>query len=279
MINSIRGSTTCTMFRIFLRSDDPTSNGAQSKFTVRLSESFEEMTKYECALEQIIVPNQMFNIRKGRNHVIVNMTIPRKATGGDWWETVIHNGEIAPGFYSSVSKVVIEAKKIIDEALEPYRELYPDIGDVISMIDDGTRVLVKTPKPISHVDFCYDVGLALGFPPANDYGYGSVYRDAQGLKISAIPRVAENIFIYSNVIQEQCVGDVSTPLLRIVDVDHTNATTTHRSYTSLQFVPVRASFFNSVEVELRDEWGDLIVFTPEAGVVTLVLLFEAIKDR
>ena len=263
------------MFRIFLRSDDPTSNGAHSKFTVRLSESFEEMTKYECALEQIIVPNQMFNIRKGRNHVIVNMKIPTEATGG--YETVIHNGEIAPGFYNSVSKVVIEAKKIIDEALEPYREMYPDIGDVISMIDNGTRVLVKRPKPIDHVDFCYDVGLALGFPPAN--GYGSVYRDAQGLKISAIPRVAENIFIYSNVIQEQCVGDVSTPLLRIVDVDHTNATTTHRSYTSLQFVPVRASFFNSVEVELRDEWGDLIVFTPEAGVVTLVLLFEAIKDR
>ena len=268
------------MFRIFLHSNDPTtkSDDTKSKFAVHLSESYDEMTNYECALEQIIVPNQMFNIRHGRGGVLMKMAIFQ----GDGYKFVHHSGDVPPGFYSSVSKVVAEVKKIIDEGLQPYREQYPveqyPLHEVISMTQDDTRVLVKISTPLDHIHFFHDVALALGFPPSSREGQSYVENTALGLKIG-IPRTVESIFVYSDVIMEQCVANVSSPLLRIVHVDRSSDTSTHHSYTNLQFVPVRASFFNSIEVELRDGGGDLIMFNPDAGIVTLVLLFKAIKGR
>jgi len=77
-----------------------------------------------------------------------------------------------------------------------------------------------------------------------------------------------HIFVYSDIVQRQIVGDALVPLLRIVNITGKTGdvvTQTFRPY----YLPINKLEFNTIEVLLCNEFGEEIHFERGQSIVTL----------
>ena len=110
-----------------------------------------------------------------------------------------------------------------------------------------------------------DVGYCLGYHPD---GALSAAKHHSSQKI-AKSDLYHTCYIYIDIVQNQHVGDVKTPLLRVVPVKKGKLTYIH--YDRPHFLPINRSNISVVEVNIRDERGDLLSF--QSGTSIRMLLF------
>ena len=93
--------------------------------------------------------------------------------------------------------------------------------------------------------------------------------------------------IYSDIIENNIVGDTKTPLLRCIpfiskvkseDIISTGQYMNYQSFTNLQFKKLLKNSFHSIKIELRDSTGEKIPFA-SVGINRVVLLFRKISDN
>ena len=81
------------------------------------------------------------------------------------------------------------------------------------------------------------------------------------------------LFIYSDIVEPQVVGDVSAPLLRIVGVEHEQFNrTVVQTYSPPHYVSVLKRQFETIEMDIRDDTGARIPF--QSGRVIVKLHFR-----
>lgn len=97
----------------------------------------------------------------------------------------------------------------------------------------------------------------------------------QGLDVVDVNYRSNNIFLYSDVIENNTVGDKKVPLLRAITLDPSRGSTQTVSFQHLIYQPVACSSFKQITVYLRDHIGIAIPF--ERGQVTVVLAFRPIS--
>jgi hypothetical protein len=78
-----------------------------------------------------------------------------------------------------------------------------------------------------------------------------------------------SIFIYSDVIDTQIVGDSRTRLLRVINVSSKYKEVVSRVYENPDYLPVSSREINSIEIILRDDTGQKIFFTNSKVIVKL----------
>ena len=80
-----------------------------------------------------------------------------------------------------------------------------------------------------------------------------------------------NIYIYCSLITPYQVGDVKAPLLRSVPAGNmdTWGTVLWRDFNPPLYLPVNATSFNSIYMEMRDDMGELINFDNGRTLITL----------
>ena len=94
------------------------------------------------------------------------------------------------------------------------------------------------------------------------------------------------IFIYTNIIEYQYVGNTKAPLLRVIDSKHClkngsvcELEPTHRIvFTNLDCKKLLTNTIQSISIELRTETGQLIPFSG-TGEVILTLQFKKISQQ
>jgi hypothetical protein len=101
------------------------------------------------------------------------------------------------------------------------------------------------------------VGLAKGSKPANLY-----------------IQVPQQLFVYSDILEPQIVGDTIAPLLRIVGIEDVSlyGKIIVKTYDNPHYVPILKRRFETVEIEIRDSEGKPAPF--EYGPVVLKLHFR-----
>ena len=80
------------------------------------------------------------------------------------------------------------------------------------------------------------------------------------------------IYIYSNLIQPQLVGDVHVPLLRIVPVLRDSGSLMYHQYDKPHYHALSCKSFQVVEIDIRDDKGRPVSF--ERGHVVVTLHFK-----
>ena len=93
------------------------------------------------------------------------------------------------------------------------------------------------------------------------------------------------IFIYTNIIEYQYVGDAKAPLLRVIDSNHRlkngsvcELEPTHRIvFTNLDYKKLLSNTIQSISIELRTEKEKLVPFSG-TGKVILTLQFKKFGD-
>ena len=79
------------------------------------------------------------------------------------------------------------------------------------------------------------------------------------------------LYVYTDIIKEQFVGGTSAPLLRIININQkiNNEEYTSKTFQRLYFAPLKSSHFDTINIRIYDDTGELINF--EYGKVVVYL--------
>ena len=119
---------------------------------------------------------------------------------------------------------------------------------------------------------------ALGLPPkAIDkldppvYGLGIV-----GTKTPRFDAV-HSLYVYSDIVKEQRVGDSMAPLLEIVPVRGVPGNRIHYSVNPLTYLPVNRDYIDSINIVIMDEYGNPVVFPDDVENVVCRMRFRRVR--
>jgi hypothetical protein len=84
------------------------------------------------------------------------------------------------------------------------------------------------------------------------------------------------IYVYCNLLEGVPVGDTMAPLLGIVDVEGKLGDVIKRSFLKPRYIPLQKKAFDSLEILIKDAYGEKVPF--ENGTSTVTLHFRQTKD-
>ena len=86
-----------------------------------------------------------------------------------------------------------------------------------------------------------------------------------------------HLYIYTDIIEPNLVGDCIAPLLRIIKVEkQTTDTNISVSFTNPYYLPIMKREFDTIEINIRDDEGHLIPFV--SGKLNVRLHFRRVKN-
>ena len=106
-------------------------------------------------------------------------------------------------------------------------------------------------------------------------GFGE--KDVIVKKTTESPYVADlttvsTIYVYCDIVEPQIVGDTGAQLLKSIPAEGKFGDIIAKTFTNIQYVPIRTKSFEAVEVLLRNDTGDPVPF--ERGKVVITLHFR-----
>ena len=104
----------------------------------------------------------------------------------------------------------------------------------------------------------------LGFDPP----ILSFNRNVRGNMSPCLDPAMFHIFIYTDIIEHQIVGDSMVPLLRMVNINGEKGTAVTQVFRPY-YVPLSRFEFDTIEILLCNEFGEEIIFDKGQSVVTL----------
>lgn len=244
-------------FYITLPSNSSTQyfpDNAVSHYTTQLPKIIDLTGSWDVALIEIHYPGNFENVTEEGNCILLES------------DNVFTECVIPPGTYESIQALLTRVNICI-ESVGVFK-YDASVSAVKLLIAD---VLIGTTK----IKLSDTLALQLGYNPTVD-----IVKHPYASKPPDVMRgVPNNMFVYCDVVEPQLVGDVVTPLLRVVNT-LADKTLYGRSFTQIfqtpMYVPVLKRQFNDIEINLRDSTGHFIPFG--FGLSSVVLHFRRCTD-
>ena len=243
-----------------------------SSYKVQLPYLLEmDITKWEVALSEIQFPNNFYTIRDGRSRITKQYLSPSRDD-----LNYLNNNVEGKWNKEELEKIRNAAWKqdyVCQESIEVLPGIYDNTEQILSQIRNGEL------KNIWGIDYYYhpitqkvyinlvencrldlnnsDVGYCLGYHP--DEVLSAAKHDTS--QNTAKWDLYHTCYVYTDIVQNQLVGDVKAPLLRVVLVKEGKLTYVH--YDRQHFFPINRSNIAVVELNIRDEKGDFFHFNQE----------------
>ena len=80
------------------------------------------------------------------------------------------------------------------------------------------------------------------------------------------------MYVYSNIVESQIVGDTRAQLLRMVSAQGKDGAIITRTFSNPHYLPLALNEFETVEIVIRDDSGRKVSF--ERGRVVITLDFK-----
>lgn len=234
--------------------------------------------RYEVALSEIQFPVTWYNMREGKNFFVKTV---HNVTDKEFYSYYERNDmiplakehkfkptpgtvkvTIPPGHYSKPEEIVTLLNEKESKRLRPIKFHYDSIGRRIKMTLEKHCTLKMSSS---------DIALCLGF-------HGQEYKTEKESKsfisesIASVTSMYHSIYVYTNIIENQHTGNFKVPLLRVVPVQANYGQLSCVNYDRPHYMPLSQSEIQTIEVDLRDDTGDLVSF--ESGKVVTTLLFR-----
>ena len=78
-----------------------------------------------------------------------------------------------------------------------------------------------------------------------------------------------SLYVYTDIVDPQFVGDVKVPLLRIVNIQGDYGTNVHTSFRNLQYGPVKVNSFETIEMNIKNDRNENVSFESGKSIATL----------
>ena len=231
----------------------PDNKAANFKVKTPYMSDFNSNAMYECALTEIIFPNRFKNVRDNSNEIIVYQCNIK--TGVEY--------KIESHYYSTINSLIKKIKEVVTS----------NVSITFDKVEERTRVKVSGGYC---VHFGSDIARLLGFPSDNLIKSIDKKEVIEVSPYHATPTGGlSTVYVYTDIIKQQIVGETSTPLLRIINWSHSSKEdNTALTFEQLYFIPLKNSQFDVINILLLDDTGKEIAF--EYGKVLVVLEFRKV---
>ena len=240
-----------------------------SKFKVNLPNTLNlDTKKWEVGLSEIQFQHSWYNVRDGKNVIFKELkNVPHEK------ETVGIRTKITipPGHYSSVDAILTELNE------NDYTKKIERIDYQFNALSRRTHITL--PKQ-SKLDMNgSDIGRCLGFDEKSMLDNTESYKERNVISyyLASTENMYKGIYVYTDIIENQFVGDVRVPLLRVVPVTSQYGDVCCIKYDKPYFVPLSRSTIQTIEVNLKDDTGNFISFEAGKSIVTLQFRRKAVK--
>lgn len=220
------------------------SKNQSSNYTTNFPKPIELSEAWEVGLSEITYPHSWYNIKdKDRDFYCKRISEPAKLI------------KIKKGFYRTVDRIVSELNELLTqnntEILLSYNPIHKRV-QISGAADRG----IKTTGNLAYM---------LGLVP-NKWTY---VKD----KLTPFPADIHagfyNIFVYTDIISYQRVGDSCVPLLRTVHIEGKDGGIVTVTYDKPHYVPVSKKYIENILVELKTDQNENIEFTYGKTIVKL----------
>ena len=255
------------MFYIVLPSNssmDLYPDNKTSSFKVNLATHLDlDIDKWEAALAEIQFPISWYNIRKGRNFIrrgirgvdfLEDFPEKKSETRRVHWSRV----EITAGYYASVKEIIEKLNEKEEGKIIPITYSFEKVSQKTS-IKKSERIYINWKNS--------DIAKCLGFNPDSYILKKERYTSPN---LASTKSMYKNVYVYSDIIKNQSVGNVKAPLLRIVPVEGSYGEICCVRYEKPHYFPLSRNHIGTIHVDLRDDKGELISF--ESGSQTVLTL-------
>lgn len=271
-----------------------------SNFRVTLPQRIHLEGDWVVGLCEIIYPHTWVNIRDGEENVIKMLYVPLQK-----WIRV----KIKPGHYATIEKVLLAVTDAIEEesarlefilqsivaaklnnldeaaasaetttmtSAAPKKKIlsvverFPTVSESLSFTLDEqlqrVRILFNN-QTIDNIELPASLQHMLGFKEKTVQHSNTIASYYPDLRAGF-----ESLYVYSNIIDNQFVGDVQVPLLRIVNVTGNRLDIVDRIYDNPHYCNVLQKDIETIEMYLKNDFGEPISF--EFGKVVIKLHFK-----
>ena len=273
-----------------------------SSFTNLLSQPMYLEGNWSVALAEITFPTLSSNVPE---------TTVWKIKGVNWEEIVPNTNNMVQrtmhtleaGFYSS-----------IDEIINSIRGVTNSFGEDIKYdVNQQRKVWIEVPENVAFTFHPPDVLHMCGFEtnqlgsitllPISTYVFPSGDEEEteelkhlarivkkHGKDVATFPFDLSGgsnlMFVYTNIIEYQPVGDTRAPVLRLIPLQHSlvnnrmveDESIHHKSFTNMQFKKLLTNTVAAIQIELRNENGHLMPFLSR-GRTAITLRFKKIHSN
>jgi hypothetical protein len=238
-------------------------------------------------------------------HFITRLPQPLRLQGV--WGVSLTDIQIPMTFlhFSQDEKTLVKIKNFISEPPEEEevlkvdlehhivpRGLYQTIDDLVKTVNETSlrRHLIFTLNRFGYVTAqrsctdCMDIthGFRLSSTLAQIFGYETQCHILATEKswiasrpASLIRALPTTLFVYTDICESYITGDVQTPLLRTVSLDiesYVYGSVKYKSFATAKYIPLLHTDLQTIEIDIRDEFGQPIPF--EYGTLTATLHFK-----
>jgi len=256
----------CDQFYITLPSNTLEENTA-SNFRNVLPQRIRLEGEWEVGLAEIIYPHAWLHIDK-ENSDIVFISISDRIGVGVYMKK---------GYYENITSLV----EMINNQIENFDDEAKFVKDVKFKIDDSSRkvVMVKNKSKVKYIDLTPRLTSLLGFE--KDILYDVVHENIEEkhetdeIEIYAKYDAAstntffESMYVYCNIIEDQMIGNIMAPLLRIVDIQGKHGDVICKTYDAPHYMPVLLKDIVQIEINLKTDIDELFSFKFGKVVVKL----------
>jgi len=221
-----------------------------SEFTVNLPQPMELEGEWEVCLNEIQYPRTWNNVRHIQNHFYI-----RDPSG------IPSVYILEAGYYPTVEDIIQGIKSSIDDKTH-----YDNVDLTYNKITRRVTVEIKN-----------GYSMIFGDGLASIFGFGLLQYPKLEKKTTA-PNVVNlegalhSLFVYSDVIEAQVVGNSMVPLLRILNVEGRDGETISKTFLNPPYFPVSRKTIDRIEVNIKDDTGEKVPF--ESGKVIIQLHFR-----
>ena len=193
--------------RVFLPSNSSMNyfpNNTSSNYIVKVPHVFDISFSgtIQCVLSQINFPSIYRNVREGLNGVTI---------------FTVHEGiEHSTFYYDNVDQLI----QTIHSSVHPLAGIRNKPKSLIGYDKFCNKVWIKVSSKFI-MEFQHDLAEILGFAP-NTKIRGSA-KEKHCIFSSLRPKIYEgHLYLYCNIVKPQVIGEISAPLLRILNCEHSS---------------------------------------------------------
>ena len=241
-------------------------NNTLSDFTTKLFKPIDLKGDWEVALTEISFPHSFYNIVEPFN--VVRYSGDGSAGSAD---TIT----IPPGYYNDLNELFTTMSDLMNPLGQTNIKL---------LLNQNTQKVKIRLKNAAFVQFHPILAAMLGFDEEKQGGAQpevlSVYmlKTHEGKLPIDLNAGMYSLYLYTDIIEDQLVGDAFAPLLRIVHMDKKGPDdVTTRTYQSPHFVKVRMKHFDTITVRVRRDTGERIKF--QRGKIVAKLCFRPVRAK
>ncbi len=273
------------------------TNRPQS-YKTRLAIPLELHGQWQVSIMEIQYPRDWFNLQKGAAiHFIEGLTTETagKEKTGEWFEMYnqavkermkaksvnVWHISINPGNYAGPNDL---GERIISKCKSEYKISVQ--GDVL---EEGNEYPIEFKYDAIEANSSFDAARLvmcfekespllkmLGMVPKNDnplYAFGKL-----PMRSTKPPYMEpwSSIYVYTDIIQPQLVGDSLVPLIGVVPVIGKDVQVAHWTFNPPYYLPLSRSYISNIELELKTDSGELLPI--QKGKVACRLHFRKVSD-